>query len=296
MDALRAFEHSDYWMDMAYVAERLISVEQLLTYTRKKFPEASPTKPSDADADSNEETVSVSLLQGRYWGAGEHGERFRYLTARRLAREHYFKDAREFFAPDLRKAFDHYVTAWRRGHDRSVPRAARASALWDAAQMHRALGLQLFAYEGAPDFAAHGGMFELDDFAKLRAQKAWLYWWEKEHATPEVREERRPVLPASRDELRLAARTAPANDQRFHYRFAAADLAWKAAALMPDDDPHTAEVLCIAGSWIKYRDPKAADRFYQALVRRCPNVPLAQEADRRRWFPEVEWNYNPLLN
>jgi hypothetical protein len=295
-DALHAFERSDYWMDTAYVAERLVSVEELLIYARKQFPKAAA--PQAKAPVGTEEPVSVNSLADRYgWGGiTDHGDRFRCLTARRLAREHYFKDAREYFPEDLRRAFDHYVAAWRRGHDERADRPTRAAALWDAAQMHRVLGLPLFGYEGAPDFAAYGGAFELDDFAKLRAQSSWLSRWETKDATPEMRASAIPLLPASREELRLAARTAPKTDQRYQFRFAAADLAWEAASLMPDDDPHTADVLCIAGSWIKYRDPKAADRFYQAMVRRCPNVPLAQEADRRRWFPQVAWDYHPSLD
>ena len=42
-----------------------------------------------------------------------------------------------------------------------------------------------------------------------------------------------------------------------------------------------------AGTWLKSRDPKAADRFYKALVRRCGTTRLGQEADRLRWFPKT---------
>jgi len=73
---------------------------------------------------------------------------------------------------------------------------------------------------------------------------------------------------------------------RWHYRYIAADLAWEAARLMPDDSPETADVLCEAGGWLKDRDPKAADRFYKALVRRCTQTPLGQAADEKRWFPQ----------
>ncbi|HEY1082668.1 MAG TPA: hypothetical protein VGE29_10420 [Prosthecobacter sp.] len=40
------------------------------------------------------------------------------------------------------------------------------------------------------------------------------------------------------------------------------------------------------------KDPQTADRFYKAMVRRNPNVPLAQEADKKRWFPEVTWDFD----
>ena len=56
---------------------------------------------------------------------------------------------------------------------------------------------------------------------------------------------------------------------------------------MPDDADETARVLCEAGSWLKLRDPRAADRFYKALVTRCATTALGREASRRRWFPKL---------
>jgi tetratricopeptide (TPR) repeat protein len=60
---------------------------------------------------------------------------------------------------------------------------------------------------------------------------------------------------------------------------------WQAASLLPNNDVLTAKALYCGGDLIKYQDPKAADKFYKALVRRNPNLAIAQEADRRRWFP-----------
>jgi hypothetical protein len=68
----------------------------------------------------------------------------------------------------------------------------------------------------------------------------------------------------------------------------AADLAWLAAGLMPDNDAVTAETLCEGGRYLMYTDARRADRFYKALVRRCRNTPLGAEADRKRWFPKVD--------
>ena len=56
---------------------------------------------------------------------------------------------------------------------------------------------------------------------------------------------------------RVAA-SSPTPDKRFHYRYRAADLAWEAARLMPDNAPELAVLLCEAGGWLKARDPKAA--------------------------------------
>lgn len=93
--------------------------------------------------------------------------------------------------------------------------------------------------------------------------------------------------PASADEQRRVAAHPVEPEKRHHYRYVAADYGWRAASLMPDGADETALVLATAGSWIKYLDPVAADRFYKALVRRCRNTDLSRRADQRRWFPEL---------
>jgi hypothetical protein len=87
---------------------------------------------------------------------------------------------------------------------------------------------------------------------------------------------------------RRAAQHGVEPDARFHYRYRAADLAWQAVSLMPDGTDETARRLCVAGSWLKDRDPAAADRFYRALVRRCGQTALGRQAETLRWFPKSE--------
>jgi hypothetical protein len=92
-------------------------------------------------------------------------------------------------------------------------------------------------------------------------------------------------LRPSSDELVRASLPEIDSGHRFHYRYTAADLAWTASTLMPDDNEVTARVLTEAGGWLKARDPRTANRFYQALVRRCANTPQGEEAARKHWFP-----------
>jgi hypothetical protein len=54
-------------------------------------------------------------------------------------------------------------------------------------------------------------------------------------------------------------------------------------------------MLCVAGSWLKHRDPKGADKFYKALVRRCRRTALGTAADLNRWCPELDEEGRPLL-
>ena len=99
-------------------------------------------------------------------------------------------------------------------------------------------------------------------------------------------EEAKPFI--TRNEVNRAQNPPAKPNKRFHYRYTAADLAWEAAALMPDNTDETARFLCEAGGWLKDRDPQAANRFYIALVKRCRNTELGRLADEKRWFPVIE--------
>ena len=65
-----------------------------------------------------------------------------------------------------------------------------------------------------------------------------------------------------------------------------------AASLLPNDSGETARILCTAGGWIKNSDPGEANRFYQALVIRCPGTALGKQAAARKWFPEEKTETN----
>lgn len=91
----------------------------------------------------------------------------------------------------------------------------------------------------------------------------------------------------------LNNRTKPT--ERFHYKLHAADLVWQASLLMPDDHEALDEILCIAGSWIRYKQPQEADRFFKALVRRCRNTDLGTETNALKWFPKrIDYLDEPL--
>lgn len=294
--ALQTFLSTDYWRDSAYISERLLSVEELLALSRAgRLPELKRMMVKDEEPVMH---LSIQTLDAKYggWQQPEGLVPFTYLVARRLAREGYYKDAARLLPEDLSTAISRYASELRRGKNKRLPETERAEAFWTAAQIERRLGMELFGFEAGPDYAFCGGVFELNNFAEMRRQPTWTpLWWTPPNNEVE-KQQFRPVLPATADELWRARHYGPRIDKRFHYRYTAADLTHQAARLMPDDDPHTAEVLAIAGNWLKNRDPKAADRFYKNLVRRNPNVPLAQEADHKRWFPEVEWRFELELS
>ena len=61
-----------------------------------------------------------------------------------------------------------------------------------------------------------------------------------------------------------------------------------AAGLLPNNDENAARIYCLAGEWLRLRDPEAADRCYKLLVVRCPETELGAAAAKVNWFPEVD--------
>jgi hypothetical protein len=145
----------------------------------------------------------------------------------------------------------------------------RAQNLYTAAIMERTNGMELFGTELEPDWDIWGGNYEFGFTWEIRATNSL-------GAT---------ANDMSDDEIARASSRRVDPDVRFHYRWQAADLAWEAAQLMPNNSDETARALCTAGTWLKNRDPEGADQFYKALVRRCRKTELGQQADKLRWFP-----------
>ncbi len=67
-------------------------------------------------------------------------------------------------------------------------------------------------------------------------------------------------------------------------RYAAFELALKAARLLPDNDPAGAQIVQYAGNLLKYREPKAAMPAYRMLASRFPKTPYGQHAVAKKWF------------
>lgn len=197
----------------------------------------------------------------------------RALLARALMRAGRWKEAMPFFDDATRKTAEAYVAAIRKGNDKNTANAERITALMEAARLARHEGMSLLATQGPPDHADVAGNYGGD------MQVKWTVWSNGK------------LNAASPDELRRIA-NVQLPTKRYHYRYVAADHAWAAAALMPDNSQQLAEWLCEAGGWIKHRDPKAADRFYKALVRRCGETELGRQADKLRWFPPTKEREN----
>lgn len=262
--ALDSLLRSGYWMDAAFVAERVLSADELKAYVDRSWPNVPNDERQEPAANENEETHPAMLRQ-----------KVRYLLARRLMRLNRAEEAGDYFPPQWQLQFGALMQSLRNGWDETQASEQRARSLFTAAIIARTNGLELYGTEVGPDWRIHGGNFAEGVTAQGRTNESFQ------------------ILSASTDELRRSATHHPEPEKRFHYRYQAASLAWEAAKLLPDNSDETARVLCTAGSWLKRRDPKTADFFYKALVRRCRKTAIGKQADQMRWFPVLDEQGNP---
>jgi hypothetical protein len=275
--ALDAFRDAGLWEDAAYVAERCLTTKELLDYTRQHFPNAVPEL-------TDKERESLTYEQQQEHG---YGNIFRSLVARRLVREDNYKLARTFFEPPMQKVLDEYTAALARGANEKQTKKERARSLFHAAWIARYSGMELMGTLAGPDSSSNEGMTSDGDLAMVRLTgKTHMIEDEEEGADEAPKPVKFAIAVTTEEKKRLAA-TKLNPERRFHYRHVAAGLAWKAALLMPDGAEETADVLNTAGCWLKNKNEKAADRFYQAIERRCPKTEIGKEAVKKHWFPEV---------
>jgi hypothetical protein len=261
VDALDILYRNNFWGDAAYIAECVLTPDELKTYVEKNFRDhESGTYPLDRSTDHRKvDQVSDTGI--------------RYLLARRLTRVGRWQEARPFFPAKLQPILDQYIAGIRDGHDARKTNAEKAAALWSAARIARYQGMELLGTELAPDGGITDGAFDEGTQGEAKTR-------------PAENLKGRSLAPFTKEEQqRLAKLPEVLPDKRFHYRYIACDHAWEAAALLQDNTDELAKVLVEAGSWLSARDPKAVDRFYKALVARCPKTALGQQAVSLKWLP-----------
>jgi hypothetical protein len=275
-ESLDALLRSGYWIDAAYVAERVLTVDEIKSYVDRDWPaeRAEETVPEAAQAAESEprffayEELTLPVLK----------ERIRYLVGRRLTRVSRGSEARDYYPARYRERYDALMQTLNTGRNEGLPAEARGTALFEAAKIARHDGMELFGTEVAPDWHIAEGSYEFEMTANARATN-----------------EAAKILVPAKDELRRYAAHGADPERRFHYRYQAAAIGMEAAQLLPNNSDLTAQILCTAGSWLKARDPQTADLFYKALVRRCRKTALGAEADRKRWFPELDEQGNLIV-
>lgn len=310
LPALESFRKGGYGDDANYLAEMVISTDGLIRHVRTVAPswipvaqeETGDSTPADPLANFN----SGARIQVGTIGNGEN--QLRYLLARRLARQHRLKDAREFMPPTLLPLLDHYIALDRGRRSGKYKGTALAAIVWRQARIHRHGGTVLFSTEGAPDGGYRDWSYSSPSFAqRTRFPQGWLRDWTKypEYAVS-MEPQDKAIPPVTADEIARVRRSPLGDARRFHYRYAAADLAWEAARSLPANHRALLPLYNTAGLWLANQEPKSADRFYQAMVRRCAKTPDGQRADAKRWFlgdipvledlPELPKEFMPPLS
>ena len=202
-----------YWGDVAYIAERVLTVDELKTYVDAKVP-TSPATPKKSD--------------GSYpWISSNPATMLRNLLARRLVREGRLAEALGYFADsNLRAQAQSYETALADAKT-DWGRVDRAQAWFKAAKLARESGMDIMGYEEAPDFNFLSGSYDSGV-------------GQTDPHGPYVGKEERVLYNASTAQPNL----------RFHYRYIALDEAKQAAALLPPRSQAYAAVLCHASRWM----------------------------------------------
>jgi tetratricopeptide (TPR) repeat protein len=261
----------DYWGDVAYIAERVMTVEELKTFVDGLPSSSAPAPRSDNDMQLTDDP------------AGD----LRDLLARRLMREGRTEEALAYF-PTAKKPPAWHDTepqtpiaeeakTYRAALEAAKPggwpwqKVSRAEALFKVAMLTRKRGLELSGTEGPPDEAALGG-----DFSGGVGQASPLgytapppegqptYTTLDERAVKE-REAVKALL--GPDEEKRFAASAPKPDVRFHYRVIATDRALEAAALLPQRSQAYAATLCWATQFaFDSSDEKRANAIYRRYV------------------------------
>jgi len=248
------------WDDAAFVAERVLSADEL-----KAFVDRQPV-PKGTPAEGGDDFPIVRL---------------RYLLGRRLVREDRYREATQYLKPPYDKVLTAYVQALEAGANEKLPKHERARSWFKAAWLARYDGMEIMGTEGAPDGFSEGGDFELPDLAK---QQQTGFYVDAIEGADEKTSKHPIVLKPSKEELQRLANTKTSPDLRFHYRVIAGALAIRAADLLEDNSEELADVLNTAGQWVKDRDEKTGDRYFQILKARAPKTKIGRLAVAKHWF------------
>jgi hypothetical protein len=262
--ALDGLLRAGYWVDSAYVAERVLTTDELRAYVDKSWPAdlAARYVPKEGE----------DLPRGGF--APEPPEKLafqiRWLLARRLVREGRSADADAYLPATFQPWARELEQATTAGRDAARPEAARSASLFLAACLLRSHGMQLTGTEIEPDWAMFEGEYDPQQMVESRNARRQGH-----------------LDPPTADESKRAEHSRVEPWKRFHYRYRAMDLGAEAARLLPDGSEEKAKQLATAGTWLAGRDPKAADPLFRELLRCCGETAIGQAAARLHWIPQV---------
>lgn len=245
-----------YDFDIAYIAERLLTLDELKQFVDQNAPEVeSRTQVDCKDASCWDEAQALEL---------------RWLLARRLVREGRYEESAPYFPKtndprlyiswedaykdvDLAAVAKTYGDALKASKDFWQTDISRAEHLFNAAQIARYNGMEIMGYALDPDYAITGGNI------------SGLY---RDDGDRWVRE----------GERNRYKETAPEIDKRFHYRYVAIDLAEQAADKVPARSQAFAAMMCQAAFWDTVGEKEFRGRLYQRYIKEGAAVPWSFNA------------------
>jgi hypothetical protein len=250
------------WDDAAFIAERVLKTDELKAFVeRQPVPTGTPESGGDFPI-----------------------TRLRYLLGRRFVREDRYTEAGSYLKSPYDKVLAVYVSALEASANEKLAKLERARAWFKAAWLARYDGMEIMGTEGAPDGFSTGGDFEIPDLAKQEESGVYIVTKYNDPSGEEKKTNVPIILKPSKDELTRLSETKTRPDLRFHYRVIAGALAIKAAALLGDNTEELADVLNTAGAWVKDRDAKLGDRYYQILKNRASKTKIGRQAVAKHWF------------
>ena len=259
VQALDTLFKGHLWNDAAFVAERVLTTKELIQYV-DALPAAPPPKEGE-----------------------DYNAKLRYLLGRRLVREQRYAEAGPYMSPPYDKVLEKYVKALKDGGNEKLSKTERAHAWFTAAWLARYDGMELMGTEVAPDAFVDSGAFDFPDLAKQRHSG----FYQQVSYDKDGNEKKKNIaiaLKASQKEIQRLTANKIEPDIRFHYRLIAGALAIKAAALLPDNSEELADVVNQAGLWVKDRDEKIGNRYYQIIDHRCAKTNIGQADAAKHWF------------
>lgn len=297
---------SPYWNDAAYVAERVLTTDELKAYVdRLPPPPPAPSRPPGFSRYTTDQFYEWSRLN-----QPPVHDRLRQLLARRLVRENRVAEALPYFPADSDPRFatlDYADGNWTiresdvrqraaqygealRAAGNAWGRTSRAEAWYTAATLARRDGMRIMGYEQGPDYAVYAGNYSAG------AGRDATPWWREPRADTDVpmetpRQRAEADLPGpyvtQEERARYAASEARPN-VRYHYRQIAADYAMKAADELPTRSQAFAATLCRGARYVIDDTPERATAIYLRYVDQGAQVPFSDTFGRE--CPEPDFH------
>ena len=196
IDALTAFIEAGFWPDAAYVAERVLTLQELHDYVDQHHPkqprrdESSvdvetirrvvplpkvadtpdvPDKDAEPDWDPNQDMMNIlqfAINTGNIDPTQPQAQaaiawRLRWVLAKRMVREDQEAAAAPYFPANVQPLLAAYLQALKKAGDKSASATERARGWWQAAWIARHGGMELMDTDAEPDNAIEGGSFAI---------------------------------------------------------------------------------------------------------------------------------------